>query len=166
MHYTFGTQQFTPEEAQDMMHNTQLMKAQGPELLFEPSANETYETPEEDDSLSSDNCFDSDGSLDSDDNLVRDEDPNAARKTYPVERVSTDDEHKHGRQDLKLGSDASKAQGKKLGQLEGAQTESGTSNDIEGGPKRTKWLTQYFQQEEGLEYYWCAIRKQFLFFSF
>lgn len=150
MEYTFGTQQFTPEEAQDMMHNTQLAKIQEPGLLFEPSANETHETPEEEDSLSSDNCFDSDGSLDSDDNLEKDEDPNAVKKTYPVERISTDDEHKHDHQDLKLGGDASETQEEEFGQLEGAQTESGTSGDIEDRPKKTKWLTRWFQQREEL----------------
>lgn len=120
------------------------------ELLFEADANELDENPETDESLSSDNCFDSDNSLDSDESPDGDEYLEVADKADTVENISEDDEHGQDGEELQAEDVALNAQEEEVDQVEGVQTEAGTSDDVKVAPKKSPWLTRYFQRMEEL----------------
>lgn len=120
-----------------------------PELLFEASADETDESSETDESLRSDNSFDSDGSFDSDESLDIDEYFEVADKVNPVASASADDEHEQHEESLQAEDNVFHAQEEELQQVEGAQMETGIS-DVKVAPKKSKWLTQWFQRREEL----------------
>lgn len=123
---------------------------QQPELLFEADANELDETSETDESLGSDNCFDSDHSLDSDETPDGDEYLEVADKAETIANISEDDEHDLDGEELQAEDVAFHAQEEELDQVEGAQIEPGTSDDVKVAPKKSPWLTRWFQRREEL----------------
>lgn len=120
------------------------------ELLFEADANELDENPETDESLSSDNCFDSDNSLDSDESPDGDEYLEVADKADTEADVSDDNEHDQDAEELQAEDVALHAQEEELDRGEGAQMEAGAPDDIKVAPKKSPWLTRWFQRREEL----------------
>lgn len=132
------------------MNNYEETKFQEQELLFEASADELDQSSETDESLGSDQSYDSDQSVESDESIDTDDYLEGADKVEPGAYISTDDELEKDGQELHEEDDAFHTQEEKLGQIEGVQMETDTSEDFKVAPKKSKWLTRWFERREEL----------------
>lgn len=149
MDNTIDLSELTLQESGKMDHYEE-NGFQEPELLFEASANETDQNSETDESLDSDQSHNSDQSLESDESLDGDDYLETADKVNPAAHISADDELEKEDEELQGEDDAFHSQEEELDQANGVQMEAGTSDDIKVAPKKSKWLTQWFQRQEEL----------------
>ncbi|KAG8169832.1 hypothetical protein KVR01_000577 [Diaporthe batatas] len=124
-------------------------EVQDTELLFDASAHEDSDaTSGTDGSLESENDVGSEYSLESEEILDGDDEVNVVEKIDAVASVGVDDEQDDEEEDLDEEDGELNSQLEVFEDVEDEEIGVGTSEEVQVGPKKSKWFAEWLRQRE------------------